>query len=362
MQSKLRMYVVLNALVFTIGLNTLYAQQNTVDIIRVSPQASVSQAVGFANVSIDYSRPGVKGRTIYGELVPYGLAPNAFGNGKPMPWRAGANENTTITLSHDAKVNGKDLKAGKYSIHMLVHEDDWTIIFNNNSDAWGSFFYEEANDALRFKVKPQKSHMVEWLMFGFENLTLGSCDAFLHWGELKVLFSIEFDQHKITLDHYRNQLTNFAGFFEPAWRGAAQYCLNNDVNLEEGLQWIDKALSMNNGQNFNNVAAKAGLLTKLNKKEEADKLIESSIQTATEAEINAYGYQLMVQQNNVDEAIKIFTLNVKRFPDAWNVYDSLAEALANKGDNNGAKKNYEIAYEKAPQNQKARIETAIKGL
>jgi len=199
-------------------------------------------------------------------------------------------------------------------------------------------------------------------MYGFENLTTGSCDAYLHWGELKVPFKIEFDQHKITLDHYRKQLTNRPGFNEAAWRTAAQYCANNDINLEEGLQWIDKALSMNNGQNFNNVAAKAGLLTKLGKKDEADRLIESSIETATEVEINAYGYQLMMQQNNLDEAIRIFQLNAKKFPDAWNVYDSLAEALNNKGDKVGAKKNYEIAYDKAPQNQKARIEGILKGL
>ena len=361
MQSKLHFYAVLIGIIFMFSMSSLYAQQN-VDFIRVSPQASVSQAVGFANVSIDYSRPGVKGRTIYGDLVPYGLAPNAFGNGKPMPWRAGANENTTITFSHDTKVNGNALKAGKYSLHMLVHEDEWTVIFNNNVDAWGSFFYEESNDALRFKVKPQKAQQVEWLMYGFENLTLGSCDAYLHWGELKVPFTIEFDQNKITLDHYRKQLSNLQGFNEAAWRTAAQYCLNNDVNMDEAMQWIDKALSMNNGQNFNNVATKAGLLTKLNKKDEADKLIESSIQTATEAEINLYGYQLMTQQNNLDEAIKIFTLNVKRFPDSWNVYDSLGEVLASKGDKNGAKKNYEIAYEKAPQNQKARIEDVLKRL
>ena len=167
MQSKPILYVLLIVIVFTFGLSTLQAQQN-VDFIRVSPQATVSQAVGFANVSIDYSRPGVKGRTIYGELVPYGLAQNGFGNGKPMPWRAGANENSKITFSHDAKINGNALKAGKYSLHMLVHEDEWTVIFNNDANAWGSFFYEESNDALRFKVKPQKTHLVEWLMFGFD--------------------------------------------------------------------------------------------------------------------------------------------------------------------------------------------------
>lgn len=361
MQFRSIVYVLLFGIIFTFSISSLFAQQN-IDFIRVSPKASVSQAVGFANVTIEYSRPGVKERTIYGELVPYGLAPNAFGNGKPMPWRAGANENTTITFSHDSKINGNDLKAGKYSLHILVYEDEWTIIFNNDTDAWGSFFYEEAHDALRIKIKPQKVYKVEWLMYGFENLSQGSADAYLHWGDLKAIFTIEFDQYNITLDHYRNQLTGLSGFNEAAWRGAALYCSNNNVNLEEGLLWIEKALSMNNGQNFNNIAAKAGLLTKLGKKDEADNLIESSLQTATEAEINAYGYQLMVQQNNLDEAIKIFKLNVKRFPDAWNVYDSLGEALNKKGDKAGAKKNYEFAYEKAPQNQKVRIEGILKGL
>jgi tetratricopeptide (TPR) repeat protein len=361
MQSKSLLYILLFSMTIIFSMGYLYAQQN-LDFIRVSPQASVSQAVGFAKVGIDYSRPAVKGRTIYGELVPYGLAPNAFGNGKPMPWRAGANENTTITLSHDAKINGNALKAGKYGLHMLVYEDEWTVILSNDSDAWGSFFYEEANDALRFKVKPQKVNQVEWLMYGFENLSLGSCDAYLHWGELKVFFTIEFDQHKVTLDHYRKQLSNLQGFNEAAWRAGAQYCLNNDINMDEAMLWIDKALSMNNGQNFNNVATKAGLLTKLNRKDEADKLIANSIKTATEAEINIYGYQLMQQQNNLDEAIRIFELNIKKFPESWNVYDSLGEALAQKGDKTGAKKNYEIAYEKAPQNQKPRIEGILKGL
>lgn len=361
MELRFRRFVLSIMVLLLFILGNTFAQQN-VSFLRVSPQAKVEQAVGFAKVTIDYSRPGVKGRTIWGELVPYGLAPNAFGNGKPMPWRAGANENTTITLSHDAKINGKDLPAGTYGIHLLVYEDEWTFIFSKDYQAWGSFFYEQASDALRIKVKPQSAEHQEWLLFGFENLSPGSCDAFLHWGKQKGVFKIEFDDHKITLDLYRTELTGLPGFNEAAWRAAAQYCLNNNINLDEAMAWIDKALSMNNGQNFNNIATKAGLLTKMGQKEEADKLIASSIENATEAEINAYGYQLMLQQNDVDEAIRIFKLNVKRFPDSWNVYDSLGEAQAQKGETKNARENYEKAYDMAPQNQKARIEGILKGL
>jgi tetratricopeptide (TPR) repeat protein len=340
--------------------NNALAQQN-LSFIRVSPQATVSQNVGFAKITIDYSRPGVKDREIWGELVPYGLAPNAFGNGKPMPWRAGANENTTITLSHPAKIAGKDIAAGTYSIHMIVQEDEWTIILNSDSQSWGSFFYEEGNDVMRFKVKPQEAHFEEWLMYGFDNITMESCQAYLHWGKMKVPFKIEFDRHQVVLDKYRTELQALPGFNQAAWGAAARYCLQNNINLDEAMTWIDKALGMNGGNNFNNNSVKAGLLGLQGKSSEGDEIMKAAMVDATEAELNNYGYQLMGQER-LDEAIKIFKLNIKRHPESWNCYDSLGEALAADGDNEGAKENYEKAYEMAPAAQKARIEGIIKTL
>ena len=351
-------FVILICLLFIVP--QLSAQQN-LSFIRVSPQAKVMQNVGFATVEIEYSRPGVKGREIWGELVPYGLAPNAFGNGKPMPWRTGADENTVITLSHDAKIGGKTIPAGKYSIHMIVQEDEWTLILNKDYQAWGSFFYEQDNDILRTKVKPQEAAFEEWMMFGFDSLSRSSCQAYLHWGTVKVPFTIEFDRHKITLDTYRAELTSLPGFNPAAWGGAARYCLQNEINLDEAMTWIDKALSMNNGNTFNKVAVKAGLLGLKGKTDEGDKLIAAAMENATENELNNYGYQLM-GQDRLDEAIKIFKLNIERNPDSWNVYDSLGEALANKGEKKAAKENYEKAYEMAPAGQKARIEGILKGL
>jgi tetratricopeptide (TPR) repeat protein len=278
-----------------------------------------------------------------------------------MPWRVGADKNTTIKLSHDAKINGNSVSAGTYSFHAIVQDEEWTLILNSDHQAWGSYFYEPDKDVLRFKVKPDKAEFAEWLQFGFENLSNKSCTAYLHWGAVKVPFNIEFDHHKIVLEKYRQELTGLAGFNQAAWGTAARYCLQNQVNLNEAMTWIDKALSMNGGNTFDNKVVKAGLLTVMGKAADSDKIMQESMKDASEAELNRYGYQLM-GQDKLDEAIKIFTLNVNRHPASWNTYDSLGEAYAKKGDKKGARMNYERAYEMAPGNQKSRLEGIIKGL
>jgi tetratricopeptide (TPR) repeat protein len=352
-----RIFIVL--FIFSFCLRS-YAQQN-LPFLRISPQAKVVQFISFASIEINYSRPGMKGREIYGKLVPYGLSANPFGNGKPMPWRAGADENTTITLSHDAKINGKNLTAGTYGIHMIVHEEEWTIIFNKDNASWGSFFYEENRDALRITVKPTSTDRKEWLVYGFENISDNACDAYMAWGEKKVSFTIAFDLNAVVLETYRLSLGGLAGFNPAAWGAAARYCLQHNINLPEAMTWIDKALAMNGGDNFNNKIVKAGLLNLSGNSKEAEEMLAASLGTATEIELNTYGYQL-IGQNQLDEAIKIFKMNIKNHPGSWNVYDSLGEALNLKEDKKGAKKNYEKAYELAPANQKPRIEEILKNL
>ena len=161
--------------------------------IRLSLKASATQRLGVAtDITIDYSRPGVKGRKIWGELVPYGLAPGTeFSNEKPFPWRAGANENTTIEFNKDLLIEGEKLSAGKYGIHMIPAEKDWVIIFSANNSAWGSFSYDQKEDALRVTVTPVAAPHQEWLIFGFEDLAGTSAIAYLHWETLKVPFTIK---------------------------------------------------------------------------------------------------------------------------------------------------------------------------
>ena len=165
------------------------AQQNKV---RLSLKASVTQRLGVGtDITIVYSRPGVKGRKIWGGLVPYGMAPgNQESKGKPFPWRAGANENTTIQFSKDVLVEGHRLPAGKYGIFMIPGKKDWVIIFSKDNSAWGSFSYNQADDALRITVKPVEAPHMEWLMYGFDDLAGTSATAYLRWDNLKVPFKI----------------------------------------------------------------------------------------------------------------------------------------------------------------------------
>jgi hypothetical protein len=161
--------------------------------IRKSLSASVTQVLGVdTKITIDYSRPGVNGRTIWGDLVPYGMYPgNKYSKDKPYPWRAGANENSTITLNNDLLVEGNRLPAGKYGLHMIASEKDWVIIFSKKNDAWGSFSYDEKEDALRITVTPLEAVHEEWLTYGFENLAGTKATIYLHWAKLKVPFNIE---------------------------------------------------------------------------------------------------------------------------------------------------------------------------
>jgi hypothetical protein len=189
--SPRRIYV--HAIVALIGLAVLpltaFAQGNGP---RPSLMASVSQRLGTdTDITIVYSRPGVKGRVIWGDLVPYGMAPgNQYSDNKPFPWRAGANENTTIEFGHDLLIEGQRLPAGKYGIHMIPSQTTWTIIFSKKNAEWGSFSYDQAEDALRVTVTPVAAPHQEWLMFGFDDLAGTSATAYLWWEKLKVPFRI----------------------------------------------------------------------------------------------------------------------------------------------------------------------------
>lgn len=162
------------------------------DKVRKSLKASVMQRLGVdTDITINFSRPGVKGRTVWGDIVPFGMNPgNKYSKDKPYPWRAGADENTTIEVSEDVMIEGRKLKAGKYGIHMIPSKKAWTVIFSKKNNEWGSYSYDERDDALRITVVPEKANHQEWLMYGFDNLEGKSALAFLHWEKLKIPFNI----------------------------------------------------------------------------------------------------------------------------------------------------------------------------
>lgn len=316
---------------------------------RVSPQAEITQQIGLSKITITYSRPGVKGRTIWGELVPYGKV-----------WRAGADENTTINFSDPVKVEGKDLAAGKYGLHMIPTETEWTIIFSSVNTGWGSYGYDEKDDVLRITVTPREAPFEERLSYRFDHLTDNSTMVTLYWEKLAIPFRVEFDVPSIVLAHMHQELRGLPQFYWQPWNQAANYCLRQGLNYTEALNWIERSIAIN--ENFTNLQTKAGLLEKMGRTEEAKKLQEYSFSLANENDMNTYGYQLL-GQNKVDEAIEIFKKNVKDYPKSWNVYDSLGEGYAVKGDNKKAIEYYSKALNMVKdENQKQRIRSILEKL
>lgn len=323
---------------------------------QASPAATIVQGIGISTVTVTYHSPAVRNRAVWGSLVPYGLTPPfPWGSKHDNPWRAGANENTTISFSQDAKVEGQSIPAGTYGLHMIPTEKDWTIIFSKNFTSWGSFYYEPSEDALRVIVKPVAvNDYRENLAYGFDQITNTSGTAYLHWEKLRIPFKIEFDTPSIVLATLRNDMRGQAGFNQANILQAANWCLQNNVNLEEASSWVDRAILFGAGTNARLV--KSELLAAMGKQDEAATMKKNALDAATENELNTYGYQLMGAKK-IDDAIEVFQLNVKKNPKSWNCYDSLGEALANKGNKKDAIANYKKAQQMATDDaQKKRIQ------
>ncbi|HEV8083897.1 MAG TPA: DUF2911 domain-containing protein, partial [Chitinophagaceae bacterium] len=205
-------------------------------------KASVSERIGITDVTINYDRPGVKGREgkIWNGLVHTGFKDLGFGTSRSAPWRAGANENTTIKFTTDVKVEGKEIKAGIYGFFVAMGTGDATLIFSNLNSAWGSFFYDSTKDALRVIVKTVSlSESVERLKYEFSNETENGATISLCWEKLKIPFNVEVDYVKTQMQSFKNELMGEKGLKPEAWQQAAQFAADHNVNLEEALQWID---------------------------------------------------------------------------------------------------------------------------
>src|SRR5579863_116216 len=181
------------------------SQATELNLPTLSQRASVTQRIGLTDITIAYHEPLVGGRELWGKTIPYGRV-----------WRAGANENTTITFGDDVSVEGKPLPAGTYGLHTIPNADHWTIIFSKNSTSWGSFSYDEKEDALRVDVKPQPAEFREALTYTFDDVKPDSAAATLRWEKLAVPFRISADVNAVVLKSIHNQLRNIGGF---TWAG-----------------------------------------------------------------------------------------------------------------------------------------------
>jgi len=337
-------------------------------------KASVTQNIGPETVTIEYSSPAVhspagedrRGK-IWGKLVPYGLTNLGFGNNKPAPWRAGANENTVFAVSHDVTIEGKPLPAGRYGLHTIPGPEEWTLIFSKNSTAWGSFFYEDKDDALRVVVKPRKHEYREWLTYEFTERRPSQATVELQWEELAVPWTVKIENvNEIYLTRLRQELQNMQGFSWQGYNAAAQFCLTSNTNLELGLEWADKAVSMPfiGEANFTTLGTKSQLLAKLGRDAEAKKIMDAALRSpaTTPINIHQYGRQLMAQKK-YQEAMEVFKYNAERNGDTWPVHVGLARGYSAIGDTKQALEHARKALTQAPDelNRKS-LEAMVKTL
>ncbi|MEO9871867.1 DUF2911 domain-containing protein [Ekhidna sp.] len=332
-------------------MSTFVFAQN-VTLPRPSQYAEVTQQVGISHVTIKYHSPAVNNRQIWGGLIPYGAM-----------WRAGANENTTITFSHDAELEEQPIAAGTYGLFMFIKDkENIRIILSKYAKSWGTNYPAEQDAVLIADVSTNKIPSQDWLSYDFKDRSGDDVTAVLRWADLEVPFNISFDVDDIVIENARAELKGPVGF---TWRGymqAANYCLQNDFNLEEAMTWIDQSISMSSG--FSNLQVKAGLLAKNGEVEEAKKVMDQALPTANPFQLNQYGYQLLAV-GDTKKAIEVFSMNVKKNAShqfIWGFTDSLGEAYLKDGNKKLALKYYKEARKVAPENQYAYLDGVINGI
>lgn len=324
-----------------------------------SPAAIVSQTVGISTVTVKYSRPAVKGREVWGKLVPYGWNVEPIGKGGEAPWRAGANENTTIEFSHAATVEGKEVPAGIYGLFFVINQDNTgEVILSKDHSSWGHYWYDAQRDQLRAPIKIRDGSFTEHLTYQLTPVDKNSAELVLSWEKKQFPVNIKFAVDDIVMANANEELKGAIGFDWRSHSSAANYALQNKVNLSQAMTWIDRAIAQN--RNFTTLTIKAGLLSEAGNTAEAEKLKKESLALATEAELNTYGYQLL-GQSEYDKAIEILKLATDRFPKSANAWDSLGEAYALKGDKKNAVTNFKKSLAmNPPANVKANSEKYLK--
>ncbi len=341
---------------------TASAQNVTTPPGGANQKASVTQYMGLVKITIDYNSPDVTGPNgqsregkIWGTLVPHGLNNLGFGPATAAPWRAGANENTVFTVSHDVEVEGKALKAGSYGLHIITQPEgqNWTVIFSNNSTAWGSFFYDESEDALRVEVTPEKHAFTEWLTYSFTDRQLNSCVANMSWENINMPFRISApNMTDLYIANMRRELQSNAGFNFQGWATAANYCAQNKTNLEEALQWADNAISLPfiGQKNYATLSTKATVLMAMDRMDDAMEVMTEAIHhpTATVFQIHVFGRQL-IAQGQPQKALEIFQYNAEKHPNTWPVHVGLARGYSANGKYKEALKHAKIAQGNVPE-------------
>ncbi len=312
-----------------------------------SPAASVSQTVGISVVSVNYSRPSIRGREVWGVLVPYGWDKNGSAIGLESPWRAGANENTVLHLSHDAKVEGVPVPAGNYGLFFVINKDNTgEVILSREYKSWGAFRYDPKQDQMRAKIIIRDVPVyTEKLNYSFDSVGRTMAELDLNWAKKQFPVKIEFAVDEIVMENAKEILAGQTGFYYQNLNAAANYGLTHNIDTAQAMKWVNRSLTPD--PNYGGLTIKAGLLKKAGDSVAAAKIMKDAVALATDAQLNAYGYQLLAS-NKFSEAIDALKLNTQKHPDNPNTWDSLGEAYALAGDKKNAIVNFKKALSMNP--------------
>jgi len=327
---------------------TCFAQSAMLKLPRESQRAEVSQRIGITDITILYHRPLVKERKIMDVIAADGKI-----------WRAGANENTTIEFTDPVTIEGQPLPKGLYGLHMIPGDPEWTVIFSRNASSWGSFSYNQAEDALRVSVKPHPDEMHEALTYDFDSPTPTAVTIVLRWDRIAVPIKVAVNTPEIVEQSLREQLRGRVQYEWQPWNEAAGYLLDHKLNAGEALKDADQSIQVE--ERFENLMTRARALDALGRQPEATAARGKALETGTALQVHLYGRQLQ-RQGKLDEAFAVFRANIKKYPDVWFVHSEVARIACAKGDFDTAVKEMKIAAAGADAQNKSAFEALVKRL
>jgi hypothetical protein len=324
------------------------AQSAILDLPRVSQHARIMQRIGITDITIDYHRPSVGGRTIFGGLEAYGQV-----------WRAGANENVTIAFSDPVTIEGLPLPKGVYGLHMIPGETSWIVIFSRASTSWGSFTYDTSEDALRVTVTPARIDNAEVLTYAFEQPTVDSTVVTMRWANVSVAFGVHVATSTIVARSLREQLRGRAQFEWQPWTEAANYLLANKLSAEDAASYADRSIAIED--RFENEITKSVALRTLGRPDAAAKAQEKAIAMGTQAQIHDFARGLQAQ-GRPEEAFALFRANIMKDSQSWVAHNEGARIAVAKGDFASAIREMKLAVQAAPADLKTQLLNLLRRL
>jgi len=315
---------------------------------RASQHARVTQRIGITDITVNYHRPLVNGRQIFGKVVPYGQV-----------WRAGANENTTISFSDPVTIEGQTLDKGTYGLHMIPGENQWTVIFSKNSTAWGSFTYKQDEDALRVNVKPQTAEFHDALSYDFDEVKPDSTAVTMRWDKVAVPFKVAVNVNDIVVSSIRQQLHGLNQYYWEGWDDAAGYFLANKIDLDEALKDEDQSIQVE--ERYDNLMNKSHILEAMGRNEDANTFRAKALDRASALQLYFYARQLQGAKKQ-DEAMAMFRSTAQKFPDYWTSHLGLARVYSAQGDFDKAVKEAKLSLAGVSDANRTTVENYVKRL